>query len=218
MALFVAQLLEHRNRTSGMAVFLSVIASACCGNRGPGTTGPGFTTAYDSTAFDTLLAYVADTTKLRFETIPAAVDDQRLMLGTCPGACTHGPRVRIEPESLSYRNKIDTLRNGPGRIIARMINSDTIPYPKFNLGGLDTVYWAITRADTTTNPDSLSSVSLYISIKGLRGMRTPAITTDTGFVDRHPYGYYGYRAKARWLWSDSDETGWGTCAKGACCH
>ena len=168
MALFIGQLLERRNRTSLFAVSVTVIASACCGKCGPGTTGPTFTTAYDSTAFDTLLAYVSDTTKLRFETIPALGDDQRLMLGTCPGACTHGPRVRIEPESLSYRNKVDTLINGPGRIIARMINSDTTPYPKFNLGGLDTVYWAITRADTTTNPDSLSSVSLYISIKGLR--------------------------------------------------
>ena len=216
MALFVAQLLERRNRTSGIAVFLTVIASACGGHGQPGTASPSFTAPYDSVPPDTLLAYIEDS--LKFEAIDALVDDQRLMLGTCPGACTHGPRVRIEPESLSYRNHMTDLMSGPGRIIARMINSDTTGYPKFNLGGLDTVYWAISRADTTQNPDSLVSVSQYISIKGLRGLRTPAITTDTGSISRHPYGYYGYRAKARWLWSDADETGWGTCAKGACCR
>jgi hypothetical protein len=216
MALFVAQLLEHRNRTSGIAVFLGVIASACGGHGGPGTASPSFTAPYDSVPADTLLAYIEDS--LKFEVIDALVDDQRLMLGTCPGACTHGPRVRIEPESLSYRNDTTALMSGPGRIIARMINSDTTGYPKFNLGGLDTVYWAITQATATANPDSLASVSQYISIKGLRGLRSPAITSDTGFVHRHAYGYYGYRAEARWLWSDFDETGWGSCAKGACCR
>jgi hypothetical protein len=216
MALFAGQIFERRNRTSVIAVSLTVLISACCGQCGSGTTPPPFSMAYDSVPPDTLLAYIQ--TSLKFETIAPLVDDQRLMLGTCPGACTHGPRVRIEPESLSYRNDTTALMSGPGRIIARMINSDTTGYPKFNLGGLDTVYWAVSRADPTQNPDSMVSVSQYISIKGLRGLRSPAITTDTGFISRHPYGYYGYRAKARWLWSDADETGWGTCAKGACCR
>ena len=192
------------------SVTLIMLAWGC-----KGTTPPGFSAPYDSVGSDTLLAYIVDT--LTFDTIPGVGDEQRLMLGTCPGACTHGPRVKIEPERRSYRNKVSSL-HGQGRIIARMINYDTTEYPKLNLGGHDTVYWAVTRADTTAAPDSLRSTSLFISIRGLRGTRTPVITYDTGYVENHGYGYYGKHALARWIWSDTDETGWGSCAKGACCH
>lgn len=198
-------------RLSLGSVTLLVLVWAC----EPGTPAPGFPASYDSVGSDTLLAYIVDT--LKFDTIAGVGDEQRLMLGTCPGACSHGPRVKIEPERRSYRNRIASL-GGQGRIIARMINYDTTGYPKFNLGGNDTVYWAVTRADSTTNPDSLRSTSLFISIQGLRGTRTPVITYDTGYVEKHGYGYYGEHALARWIWSDADETSWGSCAKGACCR
>ena len=212
MVLVPQLVLGPRARLSLRSVGLIVLACACAPG---GTTPPGFSAPYDSVGSDTLLAYIVDT--LHFDTIPALGDEQRLMLGTCPASCSHGPRVKIEPEDRSHRNQLSSL-SGQGRIIARMINYDTTEYPKFNLGGLDTVYWAITQADTTADPDSLTSTSLFISIRGLRGTRTPVITYDTGYVDKHEYGYYGKRAIASWIWSDSDETGWGSCSKGACCH
>jgi hypothetical protein len=182
-----------------------------------GTAAPPFSAAYDSVPPDTLIAYIENS--LEFDTMRAYGDDQRLMLGTCPAACTHGPRVRIEPETRSHRNQMSGLTSGPGRIIARMISSDTTQYPKFNLGSEDTVYWAVTQAAATSNPDSLESVSMFISIKGLRGLRSPAITKDTlAFIEQHSYGYYGKHARAYWIWNDNDEQAWGSCAKGACCR
>jgi hypothetical protein len=192
-------------------VTLILLISACH----PGTPAPPFTTSYDSVASDTLLSYIEN--DLEFDTFHAVGDAQRLAIG-CPGQCLHGPLVKIEPERRAHRNKLSALTSGPGRIIARMINYDTLEYPKLNLGSQDTVYWAITDATPTSNPDSLTSTSLFISIKGLRGTRTPAITDTTGFVERHPSSYYGNRALAHWVWSDLDETGWGSCSKGACCH
>jgi hypothetical protein len=213
MVLVSEPVLGPRARLSLGSMSLIMLAWGCK----PGTTPPDFSTPYDSVGSDTLLAYIEDTTKLKFDPVPGVGDEQRLMLGTCPGACSHGPRVKIEPEKRSYRNKLSSL-SGQGRIIARMINYDTTEYPKFNLGGHDTAYWAVTQADSTMDPDSLRSTSLFISIRGLRGTRTPVITYDTGYVEKHGYGYYGEHALARWIWSDADETSWGSCAKGACCR
>ena len=190
-----------------------LLTSACAG----GTPPPNFSVPYDSVPPDTLIAYIE--TSLEFDTLRAYGDEQRLMLGTCPASCTYGPRVKIEPETRSYRNKMSALGSTPGRIIARLISYDTVPYPKFNLGSQDTVYWAVTGATPTRDPDSLDAVSLFISMKGLRGTREgPAVKQDTSSIEKHSYGYYGKHARAYWVWTDSDEQLWGSCAKGACCR
>jgi hypothetical protein len=194
-----------------LSALLATLLGTACAPGTPPPPGP-----FNSVPPDSLIAHIEN--DLEFDTLRAYGDEQRLMLGTCPASCSYGPRVKIEPESHSYRNKMSVLGSGPGRIIARMISYDTIPYPKFNLGSRDTVYWAVTEGTSTLNPDSLSSVSLFISMKGLRGMRGPAITQDTTSIAKHSYGYYGKHARAYWIWTDTDETAWGSCAKGACCR
>jgi hypothetical protein len=192
-----------------VAVTLTILA---CGY--DGTPGPTFAGQYDSVAPDTLFAYI---NTLHFDSRHWAGDEQRLMVGTCPKACTHGPLVRIEPEEKAHKNSPDSLEHGPGRIIARMINYDSLEYPKYNLAAYDTVYWVV-RGVVPVNDSVARGVSLYVSTKALRGARrAPPVKYDsTGIVERHSYAY-PKEALARWVWSDSDETKWGGCQSGGCC-
>lgn len=183
-----------------------------------GTPGPSnFSTPYDSTPPDTLLAYI---NTLKFDEREWAGDAQRLMVGTCPASCSHGPLVRIEPEQRAHKNRPASLQSIQGRIIARMINNDSIGYSKYNLGDADTVYWAVSRV-VPTSGDTAFGVSMYISVRGLRGTRSPAITSDTAIVEKHSsyegHKYYPKEALAQWVWSDTDETKWGYCGD-ACCR
>jgi hypothetical protein len=198
-----------------MALSISVVAaSISCMSCHPPTPAPGFAAPYDSVPPDTLLAYIAT---LQFDDREWAGDAQRLMLGTCPGSCTHGPLVRIEPERRAHNNKNTSLQGNQGRIIARMINFSADSYPKYNVAPTDTVYWAVREVGAYTN-DTARGVSLYISTRGLRGTHPTPVAYDSATVERHPHAYYSGRALAHWVWSDTDETKWGTCAGGgACC-
>jgi hypothetical protein len=190
---------------------LVLVAAACS----PGTPAPSnFSAPYDSVPGDTLLAYIAS--ELQFDTRQWAGDSQRLMVGTCPGSCTHGPRVRIEPELRSHRNRAGVLQGRQGRIIARMINGDTTPYPKYNIAGLDTVYWSVSRV--VAGGDTSRGQSMYISTRGLRGTHPTPVVYDSALVEQHPHSYYPKQALSLWIWSDSDETKWGTCNKDGCCR
>jgi hypothetical protein len=194
------------------ACALVLIAVAACYS---GTPAPTFSASYDSVSADTLLAYIAN--DLQFDTRQWAGDSQRLMVGTCPGSCTYGPRVRIEPEKRSHRNRATALQGQQGRIIARMINADTTPYPKYNIAGLDTVYWSVSRV-VAASGDTSWGQTMYISTKGLRGTHPTPVVYDTALVEQHPHKYYPKDAHSIWVWSDSDETKWGTCGKDGCCR
>jgi hypothetical protein len=173
------------------ACALVLIAVAACYS---GTPAPTFSASYDSVSADTLLAYIAN--DLQFDTRQWAGDSQRLMVGTCPGSCTYGQQ---------------------GRIIARMINADTTPYPKYNIAGLDTVYWSVSRV-VAASGDTSWGQTMYISTKGLRGTHPTPVVYDTALVEQHPHKYYPKDAHSIWVWSDSDETKWGTCGKDGCCR
>jgi len=177
-----------------------------------GSPAPKFTTPFDSISTDSLLEYVGG---LEWDEREGAGDMQRLMLGACPNNCQYGPRVVIQPERRSHQNSSNSLSQAPGRIIARFINLDAQAYPKLNIAAHDTVYWAVERVQPVN--DSLSrGRSLFISTKKLRMMQ-PAAEPESLLVTEHPSGYWA-QALARWIWSETDETRWGTCKEGGCCH
>jgi hypothetical protein len=201
-------------------IVMATLEAAAC--RYGGTPGPAFAAPYDSVPADTLLAYIRT---LQFDDREWAGDKQRLMVGTCPNSCSHGPLVRIEPERRAHRNERADLENSQGRIIARMINYDaTLSYPKYNLGPSDTVYWVVSRVGSPTR-ERAKGTAMYISVQGLKGRKKPPITYDSAVVESHneysrthDYGYYPGVALAQWIWNDSDETKWGSCNQGACCR
>jgi hypothetical protein len=147
-----------------------------------------------------LAAVRADT---MFDTLPGVGDDQRLMLGTtCPGDCRYGPRVKIQPHrAASYLTETD---REAGVVIARIINLDTLPYPKFNLSARDTVYWWVSMRQG-------KGVSIFVS--SVRGVRPRVGNLEIEYHADLPYR----QSLARWIWSDHDELAWGTCDGGSCC-
>jgi len=148
-----------------------------------------------------LAAMRADT---MFDTLPGVSDDQRLMLGTtCPGDCRYGPRVKIQPHrAASYLTERD---RDAGVVIARIINLDTLPYPKFNLSGRDTVYWWVRMRQD-------KGVSIFVS--SAQGLRPRVGNLEVEYHPDLPYR----QSLARWIWSDHDELAWGTCDGGRCCR
>ncbi len=137
-----------------------------------------------------------------FETLPGVGDEQRLMMGSWPRA-TYGPRAKIQPHrAASYLTEAD---RDTGAVIARLINLDTIPYPKFNLQARDTVYWWIGKRHGEW-------VSIFFSSKP---QRRPWVSEL--YIDQHDNTPYS-QPIARWLWDDRDETAWATCDGGRCCR
>jgi hypothetical protein len=137
-----------------------------------------------------------------FDTLPGVGDDQRLMVGTCPGNCRYGPRAKIQPHrAASYLTDAD---RETGAVIARIINLDTLAYAKFNLHGRDTVYWWVGKRNG-------QPVSVFISSYP---RARPWVSNLE--IEYHPSKPY-YQPIARWLWNDRDEEAWGTCDGGSCC-
>jgi hypothetical protein len=132
-----------------------------------------------------------------------AIDEQRLMLGTCPGNCRYGPRVVIAPRRNTHV-VLGEARRDSGVIIARMINLGPESYPKFNLHGRDTVYWwiRISRRDT---------FSVFVSTApGSRPRKSNLV------IHRHSPAWG--QSLARWLWRETDEEAWTTCDGSLCCQ
>lgn len=134
-------------------------------------------------------------------------DSQRLMLGTCPDNCRYGPRAHIDPASRSYELN-DAALSG-GRILARVINVDTIPYPKLNLGPQDTVYWWVDGSGGRLRSVLVSSrPDVPFVVMGLSR-------------EQHPEQRKGFRwrqAQARFGWRDTDEMLWVACDWAECCR
>jgi hypothetical protein len=155
-------------------------------------------------AIDTVNLVLARTRgDTEYDTLPGVGDEQRLMVGTCPGRCAHGPRAKIQPHrAAAYLTQAD---RDSGVVIARIINLSDTAYEKFNLHARDTVYW---RVVTLGGRD----VSLFVSsAPGVRALRS-----DLRIDEYHPTTYR--QALARWIWDDNDEIAWGTCDGGHCCR
>jgi hypothetical protein len=152
---------------------------------------------------DALRAYVG---ALRFDENYAVGDAQRLMIGHYPDA-HYGPLVTIQPEVGNYRLTWDDLRRG--RIVARIINADSIPYPKLGLAPHSVTYWW-----AQTGPLGAGGRSVFISTDSGSG-RIVSRTVGSLVYEAHPGIRYA-QAAARWFWDDADEKGWFPCPGGCC--
>lgn len=138
-----------------------------------------------------------------FDTLPGVGDEQRLMVGTCPGNCRYGPRAQIQPHRAA--SSLTEADRETGVVIARIVNLDSLAYAKFNLHPRDTVYWWIGRRH-----GELKSVFIS-SYPGARPWVSDLV------IDNHESRPY-YQSIARWIWDDKDELAWGTCYGGGCCR
>lgn len=137
-----------------------------------------------------------------FDTLPGVSDDQRLMVGTCPGRCRYGPRAKIQPHrAAAYLTPAD---RDSGVVIARIINLDSLAYAKFNLHPRDTVYWWVGKRN---------GQPLSVFISSAPGVRPWVSNLEIDYHRTSPY----YQPIARWFWDDNDELAWGTCDGASCC-
>lgn len=181
-------------------------------------------------------ARVAYAASLRFDSVRGAADEQRLVTDTtCDSpralratearerarvmgiakaarladstlltACTVGPRVRVEPESGAYLIGPAGLRTG--RIIARLVNLDSIPYPKLNLQPLGTTYW-------------------WVDSAGPGGYRSAYVPADTTAPVKWDTLVYHLEKDVRWRQAlarfevvEQDDKLWTACDSLGCCR
>ncbi len=182
-------------RTARMLAAAAMVAGTACSYETPAPPFANVAVAGVSRA--DFNAYAAG---LSFDTAPGVGDEQRLMLLDSLGNPHYGPLARIQPERGANHLETDDL--GEGRIIARLINLDTIGYPKKALAAGDTTYWFVQHGRSWFVPRTTRN----------------AIVSDT--LHMHPAGSNGKfpRALARWLWDPNDEQVWGTCTKNRCCY
>lgn len=118
--------------------------------------------------------------------------------------CTVGPRVRVEPEIGAYR--IGRSVVAKGRIIARVVNLDSIPYPKLALQPFGTTYWWVDSAGAG----------------GYRSIYVPTDSTTLTLQDTlfyHPEPSQRWRQSlARFLVVERDDKLWTACDSLGCCR
>jgi hypothetical protein len=177
-------------------VMTCVVILACAGGPGPGPTIPPVVMSGTGAYFPV----IPPTSE--FDTAVERSDYRRLMVGDCPDHCRPGPLAKIHPR-INAASWTAAHRDS-GVVIARIISEG--PYPKFNIQGRDTVYWAVVKRG-----DSLVSIFR---------------TTAPGFTDwvskvevyHHGAGFFRGIAVARFVWSDTDDMSWGTCDGETCCR
>ena len=188
-------------RSRVVALSLVLVAAACYRELKP-EAPPFVGQSIEQVPRATVLEYAR-----RLPYMEISGDSQRLMLGSCPTDCRYGPRAHIDPASRSY--ELDDAALSSGRLLARVINVDTIPYPKLNLGPQDTVYWWVDGVGGRLRSVLVSS-------------RTDVPLVITGFRrEAHPEQRKGFRwrqAQARFGWRDTDETLWVACDWAECCR
>jgi len=166
----------------------------------------------------------ADTTELRhcldslkFDTAPAAGDEQRLLVHEagsppCPfgsdttKSCRHGPLAKVEP--VIGTNQLLNTELNHGRIIGRLYlrAGETEPYPKLWLEPGDTTYlWVQRQSDTTAIARYVRISADTVAADSVRNIR----------IELHPPGTY-QQALARFIWDDDDEHTQITCGAGCC--
>jgi len=223
-------------------LLIGLAAVACATVREPvpppdPVPAPDFVTPFDATPRESIRQYLG---KLEFDTITDGAGDTQFLLTGCPNACRVGPLLSIYPERRSHNNSGKDLAEGPGRIVAVLINHDkTDSAPQFNLGPGDTVYWAVDSV--RRGKDGLTrGRSHYISNRALRSGRDTVVKTKSVLIKDHPS--YGLKmAIARWVFDttsygerdlqEGETPGgnpvqgqliwtmatWGSCRKNSCC-
>lgn len=188
-------------RVSGSLKWMALLVVAAC-YREVAPEPPSFSQPIDQAPRDRVLEYAR-----RVPYLEISGDSQRLMLGNCPNDCRYGPLAHIDPASRSYEFNETALR--AGRVLARVINVDTIAYPKLNLGPRDTVYWWVDGARGALRSVLVSS-------------RPEAPPLVLGFRrEAHPEQRKGFewrQAQGRFYWRDADEMLWVACAWAECCR
>jgi len=140
---------------------------------------------------------------LEFDALLGAGDEQLLHVGACPGPCGHGPLARIEPERGAAA--LDTTQLAAGRVVARIVNGDTVGYPKLGVRPNSVTYWWVDKSAGEWR-------SLFVSsVPGAEPVVRPLR------FDYHPEAPWR-RALARWVWDPGDEEAWATCTNSRCCR
>ena len=188
-------------RLSGSVGMIGLLVVAGC-YREVAPEPPSFAQGIEQAPRGAVLDYAR---RVPFMTISG--DSQRLMLGSCPNDCRYGPLAHIDPASRSY--ELNDASLNAGRMLARVINVDTIAYPKLNLGPRDTVYWWVDGVGGRQRSVLISS-------------RPEVPPLVTGFRrEAHPEQRKGFKwrqAQARFYWRDTDEMLWVACDWAECCR
>ncbi len=125
------------------------------------------------------------------------------MVGSCPGACRHGPLADIQPAKGAHSATEAEL--AAGRFVGRMINHDDEEYPKLKLGGRDTTYVWVDKSGGSWR-------AVYVPISPNRDPVEKSMRLET-----HVTQESWTQSAARWVWSDLDEEAWFTCTMSGCC-
>jgi len=184
---------------------------------GPEAIQDGFTGTIDEATRAQILTYAH---ALHFDGSDGASDMQRLRIVDSSGA-HYGPRVRIEPEVGVVRLTRAQLRRG--RIVARMVNYDTIPYPKLGIPAHGAAYfWMDSTAKGHWRAVYIPDDTTHALVERETGTRTLKSAGDSlvhvrDSVIVHVNPDSIFRSRARWLWSDADEGTWASCTMTGCC-
>jgi len=138
-----------------------------------------------------------------FDTTAERSDVRRLIVGNCPDRCQPGPLAKIHPRTAAASWSAERRDSAGGEVIARIISEGR--YPKFNIQGRDTVYWAVVRRG-----------GVLVSVFHSTAPGTRDVVANVEVIHHGP-GFFRGISAARWVWSDTDDLAWGTCDGGACC-
>lgn len=170
----------------------------------PPTPAPPFTSPIEQTPFEEVVAYARE---LKYDPRPGTLDSQRLMVGRYGADARYGPRVKIEVDEGAYL--VDSTALAGGRVLARLVNGDSMPYPKLNIGPYDTVYVWIDRSD-----QQQWRAVLFSTAYGGKTLSKPLRINTHDHTRKRPWK----ESIARWVWSDDDEQLWLTCGRAQCCE
>jgi hypothetical protein len=154
-----------------------------------------------TTSPDSLLSYARAQV---YDTLESVGDEQFLTEGTCGANCRPGPRAAIQPQVETFRYRRTDIAGG--RVIARIVNRDSLAYPALNLAPRDTAYWFVDSAASGWRSTFISSS------KGSQPVSRPLT------IERHP-GQPHTQALARWkLTAAGVPVPWQSCVDEGCCR
>lgn len=151
---------------------------------------------------------------LPYDTAHGVIDEQYLTpvrvgkaLAAGPVTSGEGPLARVEPMRESYL--FTRVELSDGRVVARMINRDSLPYPSLALAAYDTTYMWVDSAATGRWR------ALYLSSHPEISARTVGLTvmrTASGPGGKWPFSL------ARWLsLAGGGQVPWVPCTMTGCC-
>lgn len=178
----------------------------------PAPTPPPPFASIDSVSRDEFLKYART---LTYDGRTGVSDSQALAVARpdrptpkCPADCVYGPVASVHPEVGAIGLTDADLR--VGRVIGRVVNADTLPYEKFNLGPRDTVYVWVDQAN--------GSAARLISTDAARFEASRKKVVRMTIEGPHEPSQRYAQSTARFLWAAEDEQLWISCSTGSCCR